>query len=207
MISSVLQLIVFRRIPMTMDERIPLFVAIAIAPLLIAMSLDLTHLLAPFEDPTHIAISLAAIGTLFYVVDYYSRKSKGSYDWNIADALIVGILQMSALIPGCGLITGSLIASSFRNYRRDAAVKFAMFCATPILGVNAFSHLSRTPIHTEGLGMLTFWVCTAVTFLISLMAIGALIRQAEKKSFQIYIAYRAIAGVGVAAWLLWHRQT
>src|SRR5262245_5067978 len=92
MISSFLQILIYRKRPMTMDERMPFFILLASIPIagawyymqgseLLEMNLYWT------------AGIFVATGVLLWMVDYLSRKSKNIFDWNWRDSLVAGILQ------------------------------------------------------------------------------------------------------------------
>ena len=115
MISCLLQVIIFRKRPMTLDERLPLFILIATLPLGIATYFLRGHELPITWTPVTVAAALAAFGIPLWISDSMSRKSKSMFDWNWIDAAIVGMMQIGTLILGLGSVAATLIAGQFRN--------------------------------------------------------------------------------------------
>jgi undecaprenyl-diphosphatase len=208
MLSSLAQIIVFRKKPMTIDERMPLFVALASLPLAgvwyqfhdeIASRLD--------ASPLVVAGTLAGFGALLWLADSMSRRTKNMYDWNVLDSIVIGVLEIAALIPGCGRTGATMTGGLFRNYSREAAAKFGFFAAAPVLVASACIHLRGLSLRASepmpDLSWLSFYVTLVVALLSSLLAIGALMKHVQRGSMAQYAIWRFLvaAGVGVAWWL------
>lgn len=208
MISCFLQVILFRKRPMTLDERLPFFILIATLPLGIV-----TYYLGGWTprwrpSPMAVAIALAAFGAPLWLADSMSRRSKGMFDWNWVDSSIVGVLQLGTLVTGLGPMTATLTAALFRNYNREAAIKFAFFVMAPVLGAEAFRELHQTNFHAPmpmpAMSWLSFAVALVVTFFVGLLAIGGLMKQIQHKGLGQYVAYRWVVALGCVA-LLFYR--
>lgn len=208
MISCFLQVILFRKRPMTLDERLPFFILIATLPLGIVSYYLGSRPLQWQPSPMAVAIALGAFGAPLWLADSLSRKSKGMFDWNWIDSSIVGVLQVGTLVTGLGPLTATLTAALFRNYNREAAIKFAFFAMAPILGAEAFRHLHQTDFHAAmpmpSLSWLSFGVALVVTFFVGLLAIGGLMKQIQHKGMGQYVAYRWVFALGCVA-LLFYR--
>jgi undecaprenyl-diphosphatase len=202
MISCGLQVFVYRKKPMTMDERMPFFVILASIPPAIAWfyghefveSFELTWL--------RVAGLLALFALPLAFSDYWSRKNKRLPDWNWIDALFVGVLQCCFFVPGCGRMTAALTAACLRNYDREASAKFAFFASAPILAGLTLLHLKGLDFHaaapTEGLTWLAFSMACLVAFLTGLLAIGGFMKKVLVKSYGRYAIYRWVAAGGLA---------
>ncbi len=205
-VSSVLQVILLRRKPMTMDERLPFFMMVATAPLAGLWYYGSEHLAAIVWEPIAIAGILAAFGLLLLFAESRSRRNKAIYDWNGFDAFLVGLFQMLIFIPGAGRVTGALTISFFRNFQREAAYKFAIYCSTPILAAGAFLPLrdiSQHGLHPD-LSWLTFGTGAIVSFFVGLLAIGGMMRQAQKRTTGGYGTYRILVAASIAL-VFWMR--
>ena len=206
MISSFLQIILFRRYPASLDERLPIFIILAMLPPIVGWYYFHDKLLEACSDPLWVAGSLAVFGGVLWLSDHFSRKSKGMYDWNWIDSLFVGFAQALSLIPGFGLTAGGLSAALFRNYQRDSAAKFTLFLEMPILACQAAYLLRDThfQIHMppgDNLSWLTFSVALVVSFLTSLLTIGGFMKHFQKHGVRSYVIYRFMVGLGALAWL------
>lgn len=198
-LSCFLQACLFRKRLMTLDERMPLFLAITAIPL-IGAEIYLSPLLREFEwTPLRLAAALVAFSIPLWMAESTSRKIKGMFDWNWLDAFLVGLTQAFAIIPGCGLMAGLLTGALFRNYNRESSAKYAFFAITPIIAVQTATQLRGVSTHSvvpaEGISWLTFNMSIIVTFLVGLLAIGGFMRQVQKKSLKPYLLYRWLLAV------------
>lgn len=209
MISSFLQILIFRKRPMTLDERLPLFLTISTLPVVAAWYYLREPVLAHLSEPMWIAVSLAAFGIPLWLADTMSRRNKGMFDWNWLDALFVGITQTLTIVPGAGRATGAMIGALGRNYRREAAVKYAFFASAPLIGGSCFLHLRELDFGAaqpmEGMTWLTFAVTVVVTTLSGLLAIGGFMKAIDRKGFGQTAVYRLAVGVAMAAFV-WARS-
>lgn len=206
MISSLLQVIIFRKRPKTLDEILPLLIALALVPVTVGYYYFRSPQNALFVHPVWIAGSLIVFGLLLWLADTLNRRSKGMFDWNWLDALFCGMVQVLLLVPGCGRTTASLIGGIFRNYRRDAIAKFSFFMAAPILGVSSFNQLQGLSTHTLGdTTWFTFGIALVVTFLSGLLAIGGFMKHIQRKGFGQYVFYRFVLGTIVIS-TYWYRS-
>jgi undecaprenyl-diphosphatase len=206
-LSSFIQMILFRKKPMTLDERLPLFIFVATVPAAIAWYY-LGWIMEKFADnPGLTAASLAAFGALLWFANSFSRKNKGMFDWNWLDSLLIGLGQAAMVVPGFDRLTGALSIGLLRNYNREAAAKFTFFAAAPLLAASAFKNLHELNLHSPSpmpdMTWLTFAVTIIVSALAGLLAIGGFMKQIQKKGFGQYIFYRCLlaAGTGIVLWL------
>ncbi|MEK6579787.1 MAG: undecaprenyl-diphosphate phosphatase, partial [Bdellovibrionota bacterium] len=81
-LSSLLQVILFRKKPMTLDERLPFFLFLTTLPTL-AARVYLTDLLPP-QLLTNMLVSAIILGLFalpLLFLDSWSRKNRGMFDW------------------------------------------------------------------------------------------------------------------------------
>jgi undecaprenyl-diphosphatase len=207
MLSSFIQMILFRRKPMTPDERLPLFLILTTIPTVAAWYQLRENPIFESVSPLLVAAGLVVFGLVLFFSDSVSRRNKGMFDWNWLDSLITGVTQALMFIPGCGRMTGLLIGAHFRNYNREAAAKYAFYAAMPILGANTVIHLRGVDLHAPGvdLSIFTFVVTIIVTMLAGMLAIGALMNNVQRKGFAGILAYRIISAIALVV-VIWTRS-
>ncbi|MFL5815312.1 MAG: undecaprenyl-diphosphate phosphatase, partial [Bdellovibrionia bacterium] len=190
-ISCILQVVIFRKRPMTLDERLPLFILIATVPVLIAGPALTEHVVHIEWTPLTIAASLAVFSVILSFSESMSRKNKGMFDWNWLDSLIVGVVQLSTIFVGIGSLGATWIAAMFRNYNREAAAKFAFFALAPLLVVQTVHEFQQIDFHAAQPMMDTSWlsfvVAIIVTMFTGLLVIGAFLKHIERKSIFQYV--------------------
>lgn len=204
MISCFLQVVIFRKKPMTLDERMPLFLGIATVPIACVWYYFHDAIASKLDDsPLVVSATLAGFGLLLWFSDSMSRRNKNMYDWNALDALVVGLSQVAGLVPGCGRMGAALTGGFFRNYSREAAAKFSFYAAAPILAASAIAHLKgmsfRDPAPMADLSWLSFYVALLIAFLTSLLAIGAFMKHIVRGGMGQYAVWRVLVAGGVTA--------
>ncbi len=205
-VSSFLQVLIYRKRPMTLDERLTFFLLITSLPAG-ASWYYLRDVLAQFEwTPPLLAASLAGFGILMWIADHFSRRNKGMFDWTSTDALVIGITQTGMLVPGCGRLTGAVIGGLFRNFNREAAAKYAFFASAPALAVTSFLHLQGITVGSQAhadISWLNFVLSVVITLFAGLLAIGGLMKHFQGRGRGQYAVYRLLlaGAIGAVFWL------
>lgn len=208
-VSGFLQVILFRKKPMTLDERLPLFLFCTGIPLAIAFFYLKPELeKVDWENILVVAGVLAAGALPLWLAERSSRKNKGMFDWNWLDAIVVGITGVLMFVPGAGKPEGLMPGALFRNYNREAAAKYTFFAMFPLLVVSCTLSFHEVNFHgapAADLSWLSFIVATIVTFLTSLLAIGGLMKHVSRNGFGQYVIYRLLVA-GAVAIVFWVRN-
>jgi undecaprenyl-diphosphatase len=192
------------------EERLLLwFLALATIPGAIAGKLMEMSAEEYFREHIYlIAGSLILVALLMAWAEKIGKMTKSLTGVSLADALIVGCAQATALIPGVSRSGATITAGLFRNLTREAAVRFSFLLSTPIIAGAAL--LKAHELRKEGLpqGMHTpFLVGVAVSAVVGYATIRWLLRYLQSNTLKIFIVYRIVAGIiviGLA--LLWHLQ-
>ena len=146
-----------------------------------------------------VASMLILYGVLFLVVDNGHRPSVTHMDqltWK--HALVVGIWQVLSLIPGTSRSGATIVGGLLLGLSRPVAAQFTFYLAIPVMagasGLKLVKYLLAGNAFTgQEIGvMLTGMV---VAFVVSLLAIGFLMRYVKKHSFRLFGWYRIALGV------------
>jgi undecaprenyl-diphosphatase len=192
------------------EERLLLwFLAVATIPGAIAGKL-LEHSAEDYfrEHIFLIAGALILVALLMWWSERVSSQQKSLTQISLADSLIVGCAQATALIPGVSRSGSTITAGLFRSMTREAAVRFSFLLSTPIIAGAAL--LKAHELRKEGLPpeMHTpFLVGIIVSAIVGYGAIAWLIRYLQSNTLRLFVVYRIVVGVIVIALaFLWHLQ-
>ena len=203
LISSLLQVIIFRRKPMMLDERLPGFLIVSAIPVALVWYYGHEAIAAWSPPILMVALFYICFGILLAMADYFNRKTKAMCDWNLSNATGVGIGLLAIFVPGGGLLSGALLLGLFHGYRSESAAKYALLSSLPIFFAQSWLQIrgeidfhSAAPL--PSLSWVTYYVSFLVAFLTSLLAVGTLMKQIQQKGVRSYVAYRIFLGIGAA---------
>lgn len=145
------------------------------------------------------AWSLIFWGVILGLAEYYNNKlvNKNSLDrlgWQ--QALVVGLMQVIALIPGTSRSGITITGGLFSGMDRQTAVKFSFLVGLPLIlgaGLFKFFELFRLGnLGGEGLVLLAGFVSAMIS---GLVAIKLLLWLAERANFKVLVGYRVLLGI------------
>ena len=120
-------------------RRLLLFLIAATLPLIPAAFLS-DYLDSLFSDTFFIGFALLATGFLLLAADRYGHSDKTETAMTLSDALVIGLAQMIAVVPGLARSGTTISAGMLRGFDRTFAVKFSFFLSIPaVLGANLLS--------------------------------------------------------------------
>lgn len=130
-------------------------------------------------------IILGLVGVGLIITGWFLGKKKGSHsglsEINRRDAILIGLLQGIAIIPGIsrsGLTTFGLLA---RNYKQDIALKISFIMSIPvILAGGIFLHISGFEFQP------VYLIALISAFLVGLGSISSLIKISKRINFRYF---------------------
>jgi undecaprenyl-diphosphatase len=186
----------------TPSKKLPFLIVAATVPAAVVGKL-FEHQIEEFfrSSPLMIASCLAGFGIVLGVIDNVGRKQREVSDVTAPSAMIVGIFQCLALIPGVSRSGITITAGLMLGFTREASARFSFLMSLPIVAGAALLkslHLIRTGIPAgEGLPMLVGILVSAITGYIS---VAFLLRFVQNRSLSPFVWYRVLAaGVVISA--------
>ncbi|PKL36594.1 undecaprenyl-diphosphatase UppP [Candidatus Peregrinibacteria bacterium HGW-Peregrinibacteria-1] len=150
---------------------------------------------AVFRDPKSIAIWFIFIGLFFILGEYIFKISKNKENevkkWH--QALVIGIAQAFALIPGISRSGSTIVTGLFLGINREKAARFSFLIGVPaIAGAGLLTALSpsETP---EIIQFSQLAVGFLSSFIFSLITVWGLMKFIKKHSFAWFSIYLFIA--------------
>lgn len=184
----------FRLAVAIMIATVPIGVAgIALSPVLNACDSPLRSLMV-------IGVSCIAMAGLLAAAELACRHRRAVGEMRLRDALIVGIAQIGALIPGVSRSGSTLTAALFLNFKREEAARFSFLLGLPAIalaGLKEMWVLLHAHIPLEAWSILAFGLVIASCS--AFFAIWGLMKFLEKFSTWPFVIYRAALGVFLIA--------
>ena len=146
-----------------------------------------------------IAYASIGFGLLLYYADQKGKTDK-TYDMLEArPALMIGLAQVLALIPGTSRSGITMTAARMLGFGRTEAARFSMLLSIPvILAAGSWStwQLITTGSDADLTGAL---FAAVVSFLTALGGIHFLIKWLQRASMTIFVVYRVLFGIALLA--------
>lgn len=169
-------------------------------PAAILGALGDSYIESNFRSEVLIAINLIIFGLVLFLADKMGKKSKSLSDTKLPDAVVVGLAQALALIPGVSRSGITITAGLWRGLNRADAANLSFLLSTPIIagaGIYKLRHLAGGGIPSSELGiMMAGFVASAV---VGFLAIKFLISFLSREGFGIFVGYRVLLGLGILA--------
>ena len=147
------------------------------------------------RTPWLVALLLIAMGAILLLADRFSRHQRSLSRLNLADAIIIGIAQAFALIPGVSRSGITITTALFRQMSRPDAARFSFLLSGPIV-TGAFLY-NMGKLLRQGFPpdeRLAFAAGIAVAAVVGYGAIRFLLTYLQKQSLGLFIYYRFAVG-------------
>jgi undecaprenyl-diphosphatase len=139
--------------------------------------------------------TMLGFGILLYWVDKTGNSEKTSDRWTLSDAILMGLAQVLALIPGTSRSGITITAARHLGYERHGAAKLSMLMSIPTIFASgvvlAADVLDTADWETARDGL----IAAAFSFAAALLALSLMMRLLNSVSFTPYVIYRVILGV------------
>lgn len=147
-----------------------------------------------------IAIALAFMGIIIYIIDKKSKQENSIEKMTMAEAFFIGCAQVFALIPGFSRSGTTIAAGRALKLNREDSAKFSFFLSAPvILGAATISLLKKETWAIINTNLTIFALGILVAFISGLICIEFLLKYLKKHDFKIFMWYRIILAIIVLA--------
>lgn len=163
------------------------YIAIATIPGVLAGVFLEEYAATVFRHPPLIAGTLIVFGWLLFWADKQLKDKKTIQDITWKMALLVGLAQAIAIVPGVSRSGITIVAALFLGVNRKDSARFSFLLATPIIlgaSVYKFSDFVATGLDVYSL------VGILVAAVSGYLAIAGLIKFVEKVSYKVFFWYR-----------------
>jgi undecaprenyl-diphosphatase len=142
-----------------------------------------------------IAVSLIALAILLGIAEKVAshKKEIGEIGW--LDAVVVGIAQAFALIPGSSRSGTTLTGGLFMGMNREAAARFSFLLSIPAIFASGILELYQAfKMGIDSTGAANYAVATAVSGISGYCAIDFLLKYLRKNTTFVFVYYRIALG-------------
>lgn len=181
------------------DSRLLGYVVLGSLPVIAAGFL--LHLWAPgwLRSIEIMAWATILFGVLLWWADRTERKDKDLSHLGWREALIIGIAQILALVPGTSRSGITMTAARFLGFSRTESAHFSLLLA--IIAISGAGALAGLDLWQSGDIALTLdaLLAAALAFIAGWLSIAAMMKFLEKRSFLVFALYRIALGGALLA--------
>ncbi|MCH2095453.1 MAG: undecaprenyl-diphosphate phosphatase [Rhodobacteraceae bacterium] len=182
----------------TEGARLAFLLGIATVPVvLIGLALKVTGFNEALRSVAVIGWAMLIFGLVLYWADQTGGTEKRSQDWSLRDAILMGLWQAVALIPGTSRSGITITAARQLGYAREDGARLAMLMSIPtilasgaLLGVEV---VATADAEAARMGA----TAAAMAFVAALASLTIMMRLLRSVSFTPYVIYRVILGLGL----------
>ncbi|MCD6361485.1 MAG: undecaprenyl-diphosphate phosphatase [Armatimonadetes bacterium] len=179
------------------ERRLALLLVIATIPGAIGGYLFEDELDRLINTPWAVGVALLVTATALVASELLAKLQRGEQDTTVVDALVVGVAQMCALVPGISRSGSCIAAGLARGFDREWAPRFAFLMSVPVIFGGALFKIVE--LVTEGgadrLGL--YGLCAAVSAVTGYLAIVWVLRWVRAGNLKYFAAYCYVLGATV----------
>ena len=170
---------------------------IAVIPILLSGFLLRDFVNLNLRNSEVIAYATIIFGILLYTAQV--RKGKENLDSvSLKQALIIGLFQCLALIPGTSRSGITITAGLFLGLSATAASRFSFLLAIPTIGAIALAELIRVSFIDIMDNGVELSIALIISFLVAYISIDMFLKLIDRIGFTPFVIYRLLLG----GWLL-----
>jgi undecaprenyl-diphosphatase len=153
---------------------------------------------ALLENVQVVAIMLVLGGIFFLFLDkIFPEKTTEEQEISYPKALIVGLFQCIAMVPGVSRSAATIIGGLSQGWSRKQAAEFSFFLAVPTMFAASAYKLTKdyVVLNADNLKLLGFG--NVVGFVVGILAIQFFVGIITRYGFKVFGYYRIALGLGI----------
>ena len=202
---------ILRRRPIEeLDARMGWMMILATVPIVVCGLLFQKQIEHELRSLYVIATALIALGLVLALAEALVRRraregipQKRLEDVDWTDAVVTGLAQAVALVPGSSRSGVTITACLFRGLARDSAARFSFLLSLPaVLAAGLYQLVkARGELFSTADDATALVVSTVVSGIVGYLSIAFLLRYLKTHSTFVFIVYRLVLGGLILWWL------
>jgi len=177
------------------EARLPLYLIVGTVPIVVA-GLTLEDLIVGEARSLYVvAAALIAVGIVFFVAERLGGKHRSMAALALGDALIIGLAQACALLPGVSRSGATIAAGLFLGLRRSDAARFSFLLGVPAIAGAGIYELPDALAAAGQEAWAPILVGTGFAAVSGYLAIAWLLRFLGRNSLVLFGGYRIVLGI------------
>ncbi len=171
---------------------------VATIPVLLAgLAIKATGLDAAMRSTAVIGWTMLGFGLVLYWFDQKAPVTRKAGEWTLKHALIMGLWQVLALIPGTSRSGITITGARALGYTRHDGAKLAMLMSIPTIAMAGLLLAVDVVAEADMQAARDGAIAAGFAFVSALAALAVMMRLLNTLSFTPYVIYRVILGGGL----------
>ena len=152
----------------------------------------------PLRNLWVVAVALIAWSAVMVAAEKRATQSRDETDVRLSDALIIGLFQCVALIPGVSRSGATISAGLFRGLNRVAATRLSFLLSIPALtAAGVYEAIGEADAISTTVGWGPTLVATGVSLVVAYASIAWLLHLVAHHPITVFVAYRIALGAAL----------
>ena len=149
------------------------------------------------DNPWVVAIMLILYGIFFILIENRNKKASITELKSLTyrTALIIGIFQVLALIPGTSRSGATILGAMLIGTSREIAAEFTFFLAIPVMFGASLLKILKFGFVFTSVELMILLAGMITAFVVSIIAIKFLMNYIKKNNFKVFGYYRIVLGI------------
>lgn len=152
------------------------------------------------KDLRVIAASLIALALALALAEIFGSRKRGIDQVGAFDALIVGLAQVFALVPGSSRSGVTIAGGLFAGLRRETAARFSFLLSIPAIAASGLLELPKA-LSSVGSSWAAVAAATVAAAIFGYISIAFLLKYLQTHTTLPFIIYRVALGLLIVALL------
>lgn len=194
-VKAVLRSLTLRKVDS--DARLGYFIALGSLPIIILGFIGQDSIRSTFRSLWLIGSVLIFFGLILGAADKYGKRTKNLDSLRAKDAILYGLAQSLALVPGVSRSGATIAMGRLLGYDRVSALRYSFLLALPAVFGSGFFELYKAlsdPATPSTYSLFATLLATFVAFIVGYAMIAWLLKFVSTRSFTPFVVYRVVLG-------------
>ena len=163
--------------------------------IILGLILKITDIIDLLRNIKVIGWTMIIFGIFLYLADRFSFSKKINLNYSIKEALIMGLWQSAALIPGTSRSGATITAARILGYKRKSAARIAMLMSIPTILASGSLEIIDVWHKVDFNHFNDAIIVICLSFIFAFLTLTIMMQLLNSISFTPYVIYRILLGV------------
>ncbi len=172
-----------------------IYIVVGTIPIVFLGLLFKRYIESDFRSLSVIGGSLIIFAIILLISERVGKKEKGIDVINMRDAILIGLAQAFALIPGASRSGVTICMALLLGYRRDVSARFSFLLSIPsVLGAGLLE-MKEVWGEAANFNITSVVIATIFSFIFGILSIEFLLRYLVNHRVNLFAYYRIVLGI------------